>query len=137
MDYGKPATHSDTTDIGALGKPYISKQITIKGGAVAGHETIREGRSVANFNGTIDCLRKLTAENMFLVKRSRKHGFGEIHGGERGLFSTSDGLLSRLPVTFGIVPERLDGFFNQDLAAANSEWDRLFTNPADQGQTVM
>ncbi len=97
----------------------------------------REGRSVANFNGTIDCPQKVTAENMFLVERSRKHGFGEIHGRERCLFSTSAGLLSRLPVTFGIVPERLDGFSYQDLAAADSEWDQLFANPADQGQTVM
>ena len=72
-----------------------------------------------------------------MAARLRKLGTGGTHGGERALFSTSAGLLSRLPVTFGIMPERLDGFFNQDLAAADSEWDQLFANPADQGQTVM
>ena len=55
MDYGKPAAQFYAADLGALGKPFIGKKITVKG-TVTGHETTKEGDFVVILNGTIRCI---------------------------------------------------------------------------------
>jgi len=67
MDYGKPAAQFYAADLGALGKPFIGKKITVKG-TVTGHETTKEGEFVVILNGTIRCM------SPYLYRRSKSVG---------------------------------------------------------------
>jgi hypothetical protein len=73
MDYGKPAAQFYAADLGALGKPFIGKKITVKG-TVTGHETTKEGDFVVILNGTIRCLRKLSTKYAESYRRRYKVG---------------------------------------------------------------
>ena len=48
----------------------------------------------------------VTARNLLLAGRSRKPGFGGIHGGERGL-NSFDSTTGNLPVLFNTMINRL------------------------------
>ena len=73
MDYGKPAAQFYAADLGALGEPFIGKEITVTG-TVTGHETTKEGKSVVILNGTIRCMRKLSTQYTENYRRRYKVG---------------------------------------------------------------